>query len=88
MSIVESAKIRNKQTLMIDMAASGYIAIFYMGTIQHERQFVWNELEVTEGGGTLHSYLLTLGELMERIDKLTSGSTRKHPAIIEYLLNK
>ena len=87
MDFIESTNILEKQTLIIDMA-SEYVTVFYTGTIDHEKQFIWNTLEVTEGGGALTSFLLTLDEVTERLNDLTLGKIDKYPAIIEWLKYK
>ena len=87
MDFIESANIVEKQTLIIDMA-SDYVTVTYIGDISMEKHFVWNKLEITCGGGSLTSQLLTIDQLKNKIDDLTLGDTNKYPAIVEYLKYK
>jgi hypothetical protein len=82
MEFIESISIMNKQTLCINMG-SDYIMITYAGTVDHIKRFIWNDLGITEGGASLNSLLLTLDELKERLEDLTTGEP--NGIINEYL---
>ena len=87
MRIIESAKIRDMQTLCIDLGST-YVTIVYAGTVVMKKQFQWSVIEVTEGGASLTSKLLTLPELKERIDDLMLGERDDFPAVQDYLKHK
>ena len=83
---IESAKIISKQMLCLDMSGD-YLTISYIGDIDCTKHFIWNMLSVTEGGGSLTSYLLSIDEMKERIQDLTRFTTNKDVlnTIQEYL---
>ena len=87
MDFIESITIKNKQTLNIDMAST-YVTISYIGNISMKKHYIWNEIEITEGGGSIISNLLTLDELTKRLNDLTLNDIKKYHAIVEYLDNK
>jgi hypothetical protein len=87
MRIIESVRIREMQTLCIDMGDT-YITIVYAGTVDMKKQFIWSAMEVTAGGASLYSELFTLDELKERIDDLMLGEREDFPAVQDYLRNK
>lgn len=70
---IESVKIQDMQTLCIDMADE-YLTVTYSGKIDGIKHFIWNVVGITEGGGYLTSYLLTVDEMKERLSDLTRFS--------------
>ena len=87
MRVIESAKIRDMQTLCISMGHI-YVTVVYAGTVDLHKQFIWSTLEITEGGASLTSKLFTLIELKEHLNMWASDELDDFPAINDYLKNK
>jgi len=81
----ESVKIKDMQTLCIDMA-DVYVTVVYAGSVDHTERFIMSVISLTEGGADLKSSLYTLDEIKERLEDITLG--RPNPTIEEYLTFK
>lgn len=84
MDYIEEIKVKSSEMLCIDLG-SDYITVYKVGTIDSEYHFIWNHLEVTEGGASVSSRLITRTQLIDHIESLTSSTIDKYPDIVKYL---
>lgn len=69
MNAIINFECKNQKTLRVDLGDS-LITVFALGKLEQRKAFAWTSLEVTEGGGSIETDIVTEDQITERITLL------------------